>query len=81
MASVMTQIGNSVGVIIPTDIRKKANLKKGNKINFEVAPDGKVIMSRVGAKSSKSSITPEFLEIVKRVNQRYAKAFKELAGK
>ncbi len=81
MASTMMQVGNSIGVVIPAEIRKRAKLSKGSKINFEVAPDGRVILSRVGAKYNKSSITPEFLEIVKRVNQRYAKAFKELAGK
>ena len=75
------QIGNSVGVIIPADIRKKAKLTKGSKINFEVSSDGKVVISKKGVEYKTSSITPEFLDIVKRVNKRYSKAFKELAKK
>ena len=81
MASTMMQIGNSVGVIIPSEVRKKAKLSKGNKVEFEVESDGKIIVSKSGSQAKKSSITPEFLDIVNRVNKKYAKAFRQLAGK
>ena len=56
-------------------------MSKGSKIKFELSPDGKVVLSKIGVKYNVTSITPEFLETVKRVNKRYAKALKELAGK
>ena len=81
MASTMMRIGNSLGVIVPAEIRRKARMSKGSKIKFELSPDGKVVLSKIGVKYNETSITPEFLETVKRVNKRYAKALKELAGK
>jgi len=81
MTSTMMQIGNSIGVIVPAEIRKKAKLSKGHKVEFDVDSEGRIIIYKFGKNQNKTSITPEFIEIVNRVNKRYKEAFRELAGK
>jgi len=79
MTQVITQIGNSEGVAIPREIREKSGLKKGVKVNIELTHDKRVVISKVGKTRQATSITPEFLEIVKGINKRYGPALKKMA--
>jgi len=79
MEQSVIQIGNSVGVVIPKEVKKKLGLKKGSKVIVGVTQDNKgmVISKPEGAKSS--SITPEFLEWLDAFNKEYGPALQELA--
>lgn len=79
MAQSIIQIGNSEGVAIPKEIRKKVGLKKGVKVDVELTHDNRVVISKAGSKKPTTSITPEFIETLKRVNKRYGLALKKLA--
>jgi len=78
----ITQIGNSAGVIIPSQLIQKMGLKKGSKVTMELASDEKtLVISKQGSTSGPPSITPEFVKIVNSINKRYAKVFSDLAKK
>ncbi len=72
--------GNSNVVAIPRPISKELGLKKGSKVVIELAADRRsVLLRKVGSKAVASSITPEFLEVLERVNKRYGPALRKLA--
>lgn len=73
------QIGNSLGVTIPSELRKKMGLKKGSKVVMEHTPDNKIIISEIKDSKKMSSITPEFLKWLDRFNKEYGPALTELA--
>jgi putative addiction module antidote len=77
----IVQIGNSLGITIPSEIRKKMNLKKGSKVAIEYTSDNQLIISKLKSKINTSSITPEFARIVEQVTNRYSSALKELSEK
>lgn len=79
MTQVITQIGNSEGVTIPKKIREKSGLKRGVKVEVGLTHDNKVVISKAGTRKSVTSITPEFLGILKGVNKRYGPALKKMA--
>jgi AbrB family looped-hinge helix DNA binding protein len=80
MTQTVIQVGNSQAVVIPNEIRTKVGLKKGSKIDVELAADGKtVLLSKAGTKKTSSSITPEFIKILEGVNKRYGPALRKLA--
>ena len=82
MSQKVIKIGNSVGVVIPQNLRNKLGVKLGSEVIVEESIDKSSINIRIrkkGSKKSSSSITPNFLELVKRVNKRYGPAFRELA--
>ena len=79
MTQVITRIGNSEGVSIPKDIREKSGLKKGVKVDIDLTHDNSVVIRKAGTKKVASSITPEFLDIVKGINKRYGPALKKMA--
>ena len=82
MSQTIIQVGNSKGVLLPKKIIAKLGLKKGSKVNMEVTPDKRVIISKKGTKSQKtSSVTPEFLKWLDAFNKEYGSALKELANK
>jgi len=84
MTLTAVQIGNSVGVIIPADYRKKKNIKKGTKLDHDYTADGKLVLDTVsGAKKTGklASVTPEFKEWLDSVNKEYGAALEELARK
>lgn len=81
MEQTVIQIGNSIGVVIPQVLQKSTSIKVGDKIIVEVEPISKAFIVRKKGSVKLSSITPEFLNIVDRVNKRYGKALQELAGK
>lgn len=75
------QIGNSVGITIPKKILKEAGLKNGSSVYVEKDPNGKTIYITQKEKVFNSSITPDFLGILEKVNKRYDPALRKLAKK
>lgn len=76
----MIQIGNSVGVVIPSDIGGRLGLKKGSKVVVDVGVDGStIIVEKAGQDRQSSNITPKFLRTLDSVNKRYARALRKLA--
>jgi hypothetical protein len=56
------------------------NLKKGSKVILELAGDGKtLIINKLGRGRKTSSVTPEFIRVLERVNKRYGAALVKLA--
>ena len=81
MEQSIVQIGNSVGLIIPKEVKEKLGLKKGSKVVVEVSRDSKsMVISRVGTARG-ATITPEFLEWLSAFNKEYGPALDELAKK
>jgi putative addiction module antidote len=80
MAQKIISIGNSVGLIIPKSLLEKADLTSGSEVDVEVSPQGKgLVIIKKGDK--RNSIDPHFLEVLKRINEKYGSALKELANK
>ena len=80
MKQKVIQIGNSLGVVIPMEIARQTGLRQGSSIFIEKDPSGNKITISDQEKIFDSSVTPEFLSIVERVNLRYGRAFKKLAN-
>lgn len=80
MTQTVIKIGNSAGVTIPKNILTQLKLKPGSKVVVEPDSMGGIVVRKKGA-VGKSSITPGFVDIVNRVNKRYASSFRELAKK
>lgn len=82
MTQKIIQIGNSTGVIIPKSIMAKLGLKPGEEVTVEEDTTMKTLtITKKGQKTKLSSITPDFLTILDRVNKNYGAALKELAKK
>lgn len=81
MEQKIIQVGNSAAVVIPKQLLTEAGLDVGNKVVVEKDPNGLTIaISRKGATFA-SSITPEFIAIIERINKKYGPALKKLAHK
>ncbi len=70
----LKKIGNSVGVIIPSQILKKLNIGAGTQVFVEQIQDKLLI-----EKENSKNISPEFLKVADSLADRYQDAFKELA--
>ena len=81
MEQSIVSIGNSAGIIIPAKLRSEANVKLGSKVFVSLSPDKKTFIVSTSNTHRVSSITPEFLKIVERVNKRYGSVFAALAKK
>lgn len=84
MKQKIIKIGNSVGVTLPYEIREELDLKLGDSVSVDYMPGGKsIILSKKekGKDASFSSITPDFMKVVEKVNKQYGPALKELANK
>jgi len=81
MKQKVIQIGNSTGVTIPKKILKEAGLKNGSSVYVEKDPNGKTIYITQREKLFNSSITPNFLDVLEKVNKRYGPALRKLAKK
>ena len=75
------QIGNSTGVTIPKKILKETGLKNGSFVYVEKDPNGKTIYITQKERIFNSSITPDFLGVLEKVNKRYGPALRRLAKK
>lgn len=81
MQQKIIQIGNSVGLILPQNIREKLSIKHGDSVVIETGEDNESItIRRMGARVVKT-VSPRFLRIIEKVNKHYAAALTELAGK
>jgi putative addiction module antidote len=79
MEQKIIQIGNSTGVIIPKALLNQIGLETGQEVIIEQDPStNTLIIAKKGAKA-KRSITPEFIDILERVNKQYGSVLKELA--
>ncbi len=82
MEQKIIQIGNSTGIIIPKNLLDEAGLKPGSQVIIEKNSDGTlVIVDKNKVKTRKSSVTPEFVDLLSRVNKQYGNALKEIAQK
>lgn len=80
MEQKIIQIGNSWGIILPKTLAEKVGLRLGKKVFIqEDATSSGLVLNTSGRIDS--SITAEFVRILKNVNKRYGKALKELASK
>lgn len=76
MAQKLIQIGNSTGITIPADIRKKMDLKKDSKVYVRLNSEGDMVVS----KDKNSDVSnDEVFSALKKVNKRYGSALKKLA--
>lgn len=81
MTQKIIKVGNSAALIIPKTLLQEVGLNIGNKVVIEKDPAGQAFTISKKGTSHTSSITPQFLAIVDRVNKRYGPALKELAQK
>ena len=82
MAQKIIKVGNSAAVTIPSEFLKQVGLKPGDSLFVEQDVDAGVLkLSTKNIPKSKSSVTPDFLEVVAKVTKRYDKAFRDLATK
>jgi putative addiction module antidote len=70
----LKKIGNSVGIIIPSQILEKLNIGVGTEVFVEQIQDKLLI-----EKENSGNISPEFLKIADSLADRYQEAFRELA--
>ncbi len=79
MEQKVIQIGNSVGVIIPQLLQKESALKAGDKVIIERnSVNDSFVISKKGSQKG-SSITPEFLDWLRKFNNKHKDALSELA--
>jgi putative addiction module antidote len=78
----IVQIGNSTGIIIPKSLLKELDLELGDTVELVKDPiTNSLIVEKKGAEKKYPAVTPEFLQILERINKRYGKALKSLANK
>ena len=70
----LTKIGNSVGIIIPSQILEKLKIDVGSQVFVEQVQDKLLI-----EKEDSGNISPEFMKVAESLADRYNKAFEELA--
>lgn len=82
MTQKIIQIGNSTGIIIPKKVLDQLGLKPGNEVTIDQnLSDKSLTIMKKGRKIKQTSITPEFLTLLEKVNKNYSLALKELANK
>ena len=79
MKQKIIQIGNSAGVTIPKEVLKETGLKNGSRVYVEKDPNGETIYITRKERLFTSSITPDFLAVLDKVNKKYGAALKRLA--
>ena len=72
------QIGNSVGITLPSGFVKSKGIKPGQKVFVDEDVDSDMIHVAVKSKSA-PRITPEFKDWLDKFNKKYKKALTELA--
>lgn len=72
----LTKIGNSAGIIIPSQLLESLGIRVGTSLYVEQVQDKLLI-----AKHDTNSISPEFLSIAESIADRYKEAFEELSKK
>lgn len=75
----LTKIGNSVGVILPKELRNTLGIDLGAEVYLETNLDNKTVV--LNSSKPNNKIEPQFFELVKEVDKQYSSALKELASK
>jgi len=75
----LTKIGNSVGVIIPKEIRDAFVIGAGTEVFLEPSKVDRSIAINIESPGNK--IDPKFFELVKSIDNQYSQALKQLASK
>lgn len=75
----ITQIGNSLGIIIPKKLRESLGLELGKEVHVGESAKGNQLI--ITTEEADISIDPTFFKLLKKVDQKYSKALKELADK
>ena len=73
--------GNSEVIAVPALLRRQIGIKIGSKVVVDVTSDGKaIIVSKAGSEAKLSTVTPQFLQVLEKVNKRYGPALRKLAN-
>lgn len=75
----LTKIGNSIGIVIPKEIRDLLKIELGSEIYLEPGVDKKTLTLNTEKPTTK--VDPQFFELVKSIDKQYSAALKELAAK
>jgi hypothetical protein len=76
------KIGNSRGVIFPKDVLDELNISAGGTLLLHKRAYGRgYTLQNSPEPEAESSITEEFLHVLKKVNTQYGSALKKLAEK
>lgn len=81
MEQVVIKIGNSVGLVIPSQLRRELKIRIGEKLIIERVPGKDAIVFRRKGKKSESatSLTLEFYSWLDKINRKYSGLLRELA--
>jgi putative addiction module antidote len=75
----LTRIGNSVGVVIPKELRDLLNLEVGSELYIQSDADNKTIV--LSKEKPGTKVDAQFFELVKEIGKQYETSLKELASK
>ncbi len=75
----LTKIGNSIGIVIPKDIRDLLGIDLGTEVYLEPGINNKTVI--LNPKKPNTKIDPQFFELVKTIDKQYSTALRELASK
>ena len=75
----LTKIGNSVGILLPKNLRDILGVDVGSEIVLEVNEEAKTLT--FSRNEQKGKVDPHFFELMKSVTKQYSAALKELASK
>jgi len=75
----LTKIGNSVGIVIPKEIRDFLGIDVGSELYLETGIDNKTIV--LNHEKPGTKVDPSFFELIKKIDKQYSTALKKLASK
>lgn len=82
MLQKIIQVGNSLAVTIPRGFANQVGIKPGQKVMVdEDVKSGVLTVQSAKPRAVTGSLTPEFLQWLKKFNARYKDALTELAKK
>ncbi len=79
----VTRIGNSLGLTLPQEVLKHANIKQGDEIKFHLEEDGTVIIKKHNPINVEvlEGIDQEFIEGLKDLFDNYDQTLENLADR
>ncbi len=83
MVQKIIQVGNSLAITIPSGFVKEAGLQAGQTVRVDQDSDAQILTVQPVQKiaPTEDTLTPEFLNWLKKFNARYKDALTELANK
>ena len=73
----LTKIGNSVGLVIPKEVRDILNLSEKSELFLEARPESGSLVLNIEKPSS--SLDSQFYELVRSIDDQYSDALEKLA--